>query len=171
MTNAKTEPAGPRARIVMERTFDASIAEVWALWTTKDGFEAWWGPEGFGVDVHAIDLRPGGEMRYAMKAVAPEQVAAMRQMGMPLVTEVRLTYTEIVPHRRLAYVHRADFIPGVAPYDVATSVELHEGPGGVRMVITSDAMHDAHWTDMARRGWESQLGKAPRALEAIRRRA
>jgi hypothetical protein len=31
--------------------------ELWKLWTTKDGFESWWGPEGFRADVHTIEAR------------------------------------------------------------------------------------------------------------------
>src|ERR1700722_13952040 len=119
MTDA-TPGAAQRRRITMERTFEAPIEDVWELWTTKEGIESWWGPQGFTVTVHEIDLRPGGEMRYAMRATAPEIVEGMKRMGLPLVTEARLTYQEIAPHRRLAYLHVADFVPGVAAYDIAT---------------------------------------------------
>jgi len=37
---------------------------------------------------------------------------------------------------------------------------------GVRMVLTFDAMHDEHWTQMAVMGRESGLGKLARVLEA-----
>ena len=165
MTKA-TIGAGQRRRITMERTFAAPMEDVWELWTTKEGIESWWGPEGFTVTVQVIDLRPGGEMRYTMRATAPEIVEGMKRMGLPLVTEAHLTYQEIVPHRRLAYVHAADFVPGVAAYDIATEVELSTRSAGVRMVVTIDAMHDERWTEMAVKGWESQLGKAARILAA-----
>jgi uncharacterized protein YndB with AHSA1/START domain len=164
-----TEPttgAAKRRRITMERTFDAPIEDVWELWTTKEGIESWWGPEGFTVTVHTIDLRPGGEMRYEMRATAPDIVEGMKRMGLPLVTEARLTYREIAPLRRLAYDHVADFVPGVAAYDIATEVRLFTVESGVRMVVTIDAMHDERWTEMAVKGWESQLGKAARVLTA-----
>jgi uncharacterized protein YndB with AHSA1/START domain len=158
-----------RRRIAMERTFDAPIEDVWDLWTTKEGIESWWGPEGFAVTVHDVDLRPGGEMRYAMRPTAPEQIEFMKRAGMPLVTEVRASYREIVPHQRLVLVQLADFVPDVAAYDITTVVELGVSPGGVRMVVTVDAMHDERWTEMAVKGWESQLGKAARALAAARK--
>jgi uncharacterized protein YndB with AHSA1/START domain len=161
--------AGGRRKIVLERTFDAPAEDVWELWTTKEGVESWWGPEGFRVTVHAIDPRPGGEMRYAMIASAPDVVEGMKRMGMPLVTEAKLTYREIVPRRRLAFFHAVDFVPGVAAYDVETLVELHAGAAWVRMVVTIEAMHDAHWTEMARQGWESQLDKAVRLLAGRKR--
>lgn len=153
-------------RITLERTYAAPLDDVWALWTTKDGLEAWWGPDGFAVTVRAIDVRPGGELRYAMTAVAPEMVGFMKAQGMPTTTESRVTYTEVVPHERLAYLHLADFVPGVAPYDVATTVELFAAGGGVRMVITLDRMHDDEWTQRMVAGWTSELGKLERLLAA-----
>jgi uncharacterized protein YndB with AHSA1/START domain len=152
-----------RKRISLERVYQADVQDVWDLWTTKEGIESWWGPGGFAVTVRKLDLRPGGELLYAMTAIDPPQVEFMKKAGMPLSHDARITFTEIVPLRRLAYVHLADFIPGVDPYDVATVVELHPSERGVRMVLTFDAMHDEEWTRRATMGWESELGK----LEAL----
>jgi len=151
-------------KIVIERTYLASIEDVWELWTTKEGIESWWGPEGFSVRVHEIDLRAGGVMRYAMTAVDPPQVQFMKQQGMPLTTEAKLTYTEIVPRKSIAYTHRADFIPGVEPYDVGNKVEFLAQGEKVFLVLTLDAMHSDEWTQRAVMGMESQLGKLARAI-------
>lgn len=166
MTKKETAPASaaPRRRITLDRSYRASIDEVWDLWTTKEGIESWWGPEGFEVKVRKLDLRPGGELLYAMTAVAPAQVQFMKKEGMPITTEARITFEEIVPKRRLAYRHLADFIPGVEPYDVETVVELVETPDGVRLVLTFDAMHDEAWTKRAVEGWGMELGKLGEAL-------
>jgi uncharacterized protein YndB with AHSA1/START domain len=148
-----------RRTIEMERTYQATVQDVWDLWTTKEGIESWWGPGGFAVTVRSLDLRPGGELRYAMTAIDPPQVEFMKAHGMPLTTEARLTYTEVAPLERLAYVHVADFVPGVAPYDVTHVVELFADGDSVRMVLTIEAMHDDEWTTRAVMGWESELGK------------
>jgi uncharacterized protein YndB with AHSA1/START domain len=155
-----------RRKVSFERTFNAAVEDVWNLWTTKEGIESWWGPDGFTVTVHKIDLRVGGELLYAMTATAPDQIDFLKKAGMPLTTESRLTYTEISPPRRLAYTHLADFIPGVEPYGVATTVELDAVPEGVKTVLTTDVMHDEHWTNLAVMGWENELGKLARVLEA-----
>ena len=155
---------GARRTVTLERTFEASIEEVWDLWTTKEGLESWWGPDGFVVKVQKLDLRPGGELLYTMTAVGADQIEFMRNAGMPLASETRVTYTHVDPPRRLAYSTVADFIPGVEPYDAATVVELHPIPDGVRLVLTQDAMHDEHWTQMAVMGWESELNKLARVL-------
>jgi uncharacterized protein YndB with AHSA1/START domain len=148
-----------RAQFSIERTYASTIEEAWALWTTKAGIESWWGPEGFDVTVTSLDLRPGGELVYLMTAAAPEQVAFMKQAGMPISTECKVKYTEVSPPGRLAYKTLADFVPGVTPYEVATVVDLQSTPDGVRLSVTVDAMHDDVWTERARAGNESQMRK------------
>lgn len=157
-----------RRKLTLERTWQATVAEVWRLWTTKEGLESFWGPEGFSVEVHTLDLRPGGALEYAMTASAPEQIAFMQRAGLPLTVPQRLTYTEVVPLRRLAWELLADFIPGTAPYPAATRVELFPDPQGVRMVLTFDAMHDEEWTRRSVLGRESELGKLLRVSAARR---
>lgn len=152
-------------RITLERVYRADIQDVWELWTTKDGIESWWGPGGFKVTVRTLDLRAGGELRYAMTAIDPPMVEFMKKEGMPVTQECRITFTEVVPLRRLAYVHLTDFIPGVDPYDVSTVVELQPATDGVRMTLTFDAMHNDEWTQRAVKGWEGELGKLAVVLE------
>lgn len=163
MTSA---PTTARAKFSIQRIYAASLDEVWVLWTTKSGIESWWGPEGFEVTVTSIDLRSGGDLIYRMTAAAPEQVAFMMRAGIPLTTECKVTYTEVVPRRRLAYKTSVDFVPGVAPYEVATVVEFNETLEGVKLTITFDAMHDDVWTERAHAGHESQMRKLD-ALLAI----
>lgn len=162
-STARTES---RRRITLERVYAATLQDVWDLWATKDGIESWWGPGGFAVSVRRLDLRPGGELHYAMTAIDPPQVEFMKRAGMPLTHEARLTYTEVIVRRRLAYVHLADFIPGVEPYDVATVVELASTPQGVRMTLTFDAMHSDEWTERAVMGHEGELTKLAAVVAA-----
>ncbi|HVZ71155.1 MAG TPA: SRPBCC domain-containing protein [Polyangia bacterium] len=158
-----------KKRITIERTYDdATIEDVWELWTTKDGIESWWGPEGFAVTVQHLDLRPGGELVYTMTATVPETIAFMKNAGMPVATQTRLVYDEIVPPRRLAYTNRVDFVPGVATYDNGTVIELEARGAAVHLTLTLDAMHDETWTSRAVMGWENELGKLERALAARR---
>jgi uncharacterized protein YndB with AHSA1/START domain len=154
----------PRQRITIERTYKASIEDVWGLWTTTEGIESWWGPDGFTVHVRSLDLRPGGELRYAMTATATPQVEFMKKAGMPLTNEHRVVYTEVVPPSRLGFDHLVDFIPDVESYEVAILVELQQTTTGVRMILTIDRMHDDVWTQRAVAGWESELSKLAKVL-------
>lgn len=161
-----TKSGSAKKTITIERTFAGDLEDVWDLWTTKAGVEAWWGPEGFSTKVHALELRPGGALHYAMTATAPEQVAFMKKAGLPLTSDTHGTYDEIVPRTRLAFRQVADFIPGVAAYDVATVVELRQRGQGVHMLLIVDAMHDEQWTKMAEQGWRSQIEKLAKILVA-----
>jgi uncharacterized protein YndB with AHSA1/START domain len=125
----------------LERDYRATLEEVWALWTTKEGIESWWGPEGFSVTVQHLDLRPGGE----------------------LATEVSLAYAEVEHLRRLSYTTSTDFVPDVEPYASTTRVSFSPEPPGVHMVLSFSPMHDEEWTQRARLGHESELVR----LEAI----
>ena len=155
-----------KKRITFERDYGAPVEDVWDLWTTKEGLESWWGPEGFTIAVRKLDLRSGGILEYAMTASAPPQVEFMKRAGMPLTTLARVTYTEVVLHRRLGFTHLVDFVPGVAAYEVVTDVEFQSSPEGTKMTVTIDAMHDDQWTQNAKMGWESQLGKLEKALKS-----
>ena len=157
-----------RPKLTLERTFQASIEEAWELWTTKAGIEAWWGPEGFSVAVRELDLRPGGSLVYEMTATGPDQVDYVIKSGMPLTTVQHVVYTQVEPPRRLAYRDTVDFVPGVAPYEVDSVIELHETDDGVRMVLTFEAMHDDHWTRMATLGRESQFRRLEELLASRR---
>ena len=156
--------ASTRPKLTLERTFRAPIQRVWELWTTRAGVEAWWGPDGFSVEVRSLDLRPGGRLDYAMTAVAAEQVDYMKKAGMPLRTEHSLLFTEVTPPHRLAYTTRADFIPDVEPYVIETVLELQEVERGTRLVLSFDRMHDDRWTQLATMGHESELDRLGKLL-------
>lgn len=162
------EPASPKptsTKIRIERLYPASAEEVWELWTTSEGIESWWAPDGFRVEISTLDLRPGGALVYTMTATGPEQVEFMRGAGMPLTTESRKRFTEVRAATRLAYQSLADFIPGVAPYEFLTVVDLQASGDGVRVVMTVDPMHDEVWTQRLVAGRENELDNLGKVIE------
>jgi uncharacterized protein YndB with AHSA1/START domain len=169
-TKTGKSPDASRRKLTFERTFRARAEDVWDLWTTKAGLESWWGPDGFTTTVRKLELRPGGGFEYTMTATAPAIIEGMKAAGLPLTSVAHGTYTEVTPPRRLAYKTVADFIPGVAPYEVAAVVEIHTTAHGVRMVVTEDAMHDEQWTQMSAMGMNSSLDKLVKVIEARRAR-
>src|SRR3954447_4082392 len=102
--------------IVLERTYDAPPEEIWRMWTTAEGIEQWWSPDGFETKVHKLELQPGGELVHEMTAVAPKMVELMNQSGMPLSTTATKTFTEIEEPTRLSYTSMVDFVPDHEPY-------------------------------------------------------
>ncbi len=164
MTDLHT--AATRPTITFERRYEAPVQDLWELWTTKEGFESWWGPEGFRVEVRQLDLRVGGALSYAMIAAGAEQIAFMESAGMPTSTETRATFGAIEPLLRLTIRHVIDFIPGVAPYNNDVTVAFAAEGTHATMMITVDAHLSEEWTQRAAAGWESQLTKLPAVLAA-----
>ncbi len=155
-----------RPKINLERTLRASVEDVWEAWTTKKGLEAWWGPEGFTTTVRKLDLRPGGKFEHAMTATSPAAIEAMKSAGLELTSVAGGAYSEVTPRRRLVYTTLADFIPGVTPYEVVAVIEIQPTAGGVRLVVTEDAMHDDLWTERSTMGMDSSLDRLVKFLDA-----
>ncbi|MEZ4224734.1 MAG: SRPBCC domain-containing protein [Polyangiaceae bacterium] len=146
-------------KITLERTYDAPAEALWELWTTKAGFESWWGPEGFRVEVHVLEPRAGGALSYDMIADAPDAIAAMKRMNQPLSHGTRGRFGEFAPFERLTLVHVIDFVPGSEPYESVIEVDFHGMGDRSRMVVTLHPHRDPHWTKMSIEGFRSQLAK------------
>jgi uncharacterized protein YndB with AHSA1/START domain len=146
-------------KVVIERTYRASLQDVWELWTTKDGFESWWGPQGFRAEVHELDARVGGALRYDMIADSPEMIAEMKRQGAPVSHPTRARFTVVEPRERLVITNVIDFLPGVATYESDIAVALFSVDDRVRMVVTLDPMHSDQFTKMQEEGFTSQLTK------------
>jgi uncharacterized protein YndB with AHSA1/START domain len=147
------------AKIEIERTYRASIEDVWDLWTTKEGFESWWGPQGFRAEVQQLDARVGGILRYEMIADTPEMIAEMKRVGQPTSHAVQSHFTELERHERLVLTNVIDFLPGIPTYESRIAVDFFASGGTVRMVTTLDRMHSDEFTGMQQEGFTSQLTK------------
>jgi uncharacterized protein YndB with AHSA1/START domain len=156
--------------VVVERSYTGTPIELWELWTTKEGFESWWGPEGFRVEVKTIDPRVGGKLIYDMIADTPEMVAAMKESGMPLTHSTHGTFAEVEPNKRLRVLYIIDFVPGQSPYENNIVAELIPQGASVTMRVSIDAHPQDEWTQRSAQGFNSQLTKLPAALTALRRK-
>jgi uncharacterized protein YndB with AHSA1/START domain len=159
--------AAAQAPVRFDRRYEnAEVRDLWDLWTTKEGLETWWGPQGFRIEVHKVDLRVGGELMYDMIASAPEQIEFMKKANMPLSIATRASFGEIAPLRHLEIVHVIDFVPGMPPYENRIRVEFSSEKGAARMVVTVEPHSTPEWTQRAAMGMESQLTKVPDVLAA-----
>jgi uncharacterized protein YndB with AHSA1/START domain len=150
MSDANSSAAAPDPpRLVIERTYRASVDELWELWTTKEGFESWWPPEGLRTKVHVIESRPNGKVHYDMIAEAPEALATLKKLGLPASHLERARFSEFRPRERLVLKIMMDFIPGVEPYENTITVDFMRSGEWVRMVVTLCPMHSMEFTKLA----------------------
>jgi uncharacterized protein YndB with AHSA1/START domain len=146
-----------RSSTVISRTYRTCVEELWALWTTKEGFESWWGGEGSRVEVHTIEAREGGTLHYDMIALASADIVTRNRMGLAPSSSVRTRFAEFRPYQRLILTHIIDFVPGVKPYEQTIAVDFFPTGDTVRMVTTIEPMHDEEFTQTSIRVFISQL--------------
>ena len=82
--------------IVLSREFDAPRELVFQAYTDPEHLPHWFGPNGFSLTLHSMDVRPGGTSRYTMHG--------------PDGTDYgnRVVYQEVVHPERLVYLHGED---------------------------------------------------------------
>lgn len=141
----------------LQRTYNADPATIWERWTTPAGIESWWAPDGYTVEVRQLDLRPDGELVYAMTATAPEQIEFMNNAGMPLTTVSRKRFTELSEPTRIAYTSVIDFVPDHEPYEHLTVVDLTPTADGTRVTMSVEPLHDDVWTERLLAGRSMEL--------------
>lgn len=128
---------GHEGSVVIERTFDAPVEEIWQMWTVPEHFRSWFGPTGATIPVAKMDVRVGGERIHCMEMQTPDGPMQMWFAGefLEVVELQRLVYTEAV----VADEHGSPIAgtDGHAPSGVTeVHVELAPVAGGTRMVLT-----------------------------------
>ncbi len=78
----------------VERRFDATMDQVWAMWTDPALFQKWYGPMGMTVPVAEMDVKVGGTRKISMEMVTPDRTMTMWFTGV---------YKEVTPVTRLVY--------------------------------------------------------------------
>jgi uncharacterized protein YndB with AHSA1/START domain len=82
--------------LIATRVFDAPREMVYQTWTEPMHLSNWWGPKGFTITTHVIDVRPGGVWRYMMHGPNGDDY------------DNKITYIEVVSPERIVYSHGDD---------------------------------------------------------------
>jgi uncharacterized protein YndB with AHSA1/START domain len=90
--HAATMPAAVR-QFVVSRVFDAPRHLVYRAWTEAEALSRWWGPRGFKMGMHGLDLRPGGIFLYSMQAPDGRTLWG------------KFTFAEVAPPERITFVN------------------------------------------------------------------
>jgi len=115
--------------LVFTRIFDAPVERVWQAWVDPEDVKRWWGPQGFTAPLARIDFREGGTSLLCMSSPDfGENYSIWR-------------YEEIVPLRRIVYVHNlAD--PEGRKVDPATLGMPPDFPQDQRHAITFEPLDE-----------------------------
>jgi uncharacterized protein YndB with AHSA1/START domain len=136
---------------VIERTYAASPARVFAAWADKSAKGQWFGPPEGGAD-HELDFRVGGRERFAANVQGA------------LYTYDAL-YEDIVPGERIVYTYAMDRDGERMSVSVSTVEILASGDGAQLRYTEQGVFLDGIDTPQARRhGTEEILDKLGVAL-------
>jgi uncharacterized protein YndB with AHSA1/START domain len=108
--------------IVLTRVFDAPRSMVWDAWTDPAQAAQWWGPRGFTVTTHEVDVRAGGVWRFTMHG--PD--------GTDYPNEHH--YTEVVPQERITHQH-GGHRPGGTEVSFVMTVTFEDEGDGTRVTL------------------------------------
>ncbi|HEX9463819.1 MAG TPA: SRPBCC family protein [Alphaproteobacteria bacterium] len=151
-----TKRSADHATFVIERTYSAAPARVFAAWSTAEAKAAWFvGPAGkWSVLERKLDFRVGGRERVR-GAIA----------GGP-VTDFDACYFDIVPNERIVYAYGMHLDDRRISVSLAT-IEFKPQGTGTRLVLTEqgvflDGYDDAGSRERGTRGLLDQLEAALR---------
>ena len=150
----------------IERSFDAKINEVWAMWTDPAKFSAWYGPNGMSVPVAEMDVRVGGTRRICMEMQTPDRTMSMWFTGVykEISAPHRLVYTEAMCDEAGTLIPpKAMGMPGDTPDITEVIVDLREDGGKTRMTM----IHRGVPTGTAGEGgWKQAIDKLAALLDS-----
>lgn len=125
-------------QLVIERVFNAPRELVFKAWTEADRLAKWWGQAGSTIEVHKLDLAPGGIFHYSLKGPMGEMWG-------------RFVYKEIIAPERLTFVMSfsdkdcniapAPFFDGKWPREIWNELTLTEEGGTTRLKLTGKPMN------------------------------
>jgi uncharacterized protein YndB with AHSA1/START domain len=128
--------------LVIARKLAAPRALVYAAFTDAAHLARWWGPRGFSLETHELDVRAGGRFRHTMRG--PDGHAFPFQG----------VYTEVVPLERLAF--ESVIHDGV---EVKTVVTFEDHAGGTTVTVRQTHSKETAATRGAKEGWSQSLDR------------
>jgi len=131
----------------LERLIAVPPERVFDLWTEPDLLVRWWGPEGFEIPAHALDVRVGGRWRTTMRG--PDGNAL----------HVSGVYRAIERPRRLVLTWAWEDSDGARGHESEITVTFEPAPGGTRLVLVQQPFESKDSRDRHGEGWSSSFNK------------
>jgi uncharacterized protein YndB with AHSA1/START domain len=123
----------------IDRTFEAPIDLIWAMWTEADHFANWYGPSGAKIPRAEMDVRVGGRRHIAMAMETPRGPMQMFFVGeyREVNPKTRLVYTEAMADAdgRLLTAEQMG-MPAGAHMETSIVVELEDLGDRTKMTLT-----------------------------------
>jgi uncharacterized protein YndB with AHSA1/START domain len=141
MASATSQPDESRV-LQLSRRFAAPRERVFRALTEAAQLVRWWGPKGFTVPEHSLDVRPGGAWRTVMRSPEGENHV------------VSGVYREIVPPAHLVFTWGWE-TDGPRGHETLVTIELRERGDGTELVLRQELFESESSRDQHAHGWSS----------------
>lgn len=153
------------SEIVITRTFAAPRALVWQAFTDAEHMKRWFAPKTFTTPFGEVDARPGGVMRFCMRAPDGKEFWG------------RGVYQEVVEHERLSYLDAFTDPEGNVvdpsyygissehPREALVTITFEEVEGGTRVTLRHALPAAVTERDGAQQGWTEMFDKLGELLQ------
>jgi uncharacterized protein YndB with AHSA1/START domain len=131
----------------LERLIAAPPERVFELWTEPALLVQWWGPEGYQIPAHALDVRPGGKW-----------ITTLRGTDGVLRT-VSGVYRTVERPKRLVMSWAWHDEQGRPGHETEIVVTFDAAPGGTRLVLLQQEFATTAERDAHAAGWTSTFNK------------
>jgi len=138
--------------LTLTRRLQAAPDKVWRAWTDPQALMRWFAPsDEFETPTVECDLRVGGRYRIVMKAPDGE------------LHDVRGTYREIEPNRRLVFTWAWQSTPGE---ESTVTITLRADGSGTELSLQHDGLPSAESRDRHQHGWVGCVNRLERLVAA-----
>jgi uncharacterized protein YndB with AHSA1/START domain len=131
----------------LERLIAAPPERVFDLWTDPELLVQWWGPEGYQIPAHTLDVRPGGKWITTMRGTDG------------ILRTVSGVYRAVEPPRRLVMSWAWHDDKGGRGHESEITVTFDPAPGGTKLVLTQQEFATVGERDAHAAGWTSSFNK------------
>jgi uncharacterized protein YndB with AHSA1/START domain len=158
------DPKSETKDLVVTRSFDAPVAEVWKYWAESERVKRWWGPNGFTAPLARMDFREGGTSLVCMRAPNGQDFYNT------------WTYRKIEPLKRIEFIlgwadkdgMKADPVkmglPPDIPQEVRHVVTFKDVGGKTELTVTEYGYKTDQTLELSKGGLEQCLDKMAAAL-------
>ncbi len=141
-----------------ERTFNASTADVWRVWTDADFVKKWWGPKGYSALVVRDDVREGGSYLWAMKSEKAKMYWNTGSYKQVVATQRIVSTMSFADENGKAIPGSQAPAPGRWPDEITVIVEFSELEGKTRVTVTEVRIPLIVYP-LVKIGWAQQFDK------------
>jgi len=145
--------------ILIQRSFELPVTEVWKAWTEPESFKKWWGPKEYTCPECRIDFKEGGKLFACMKDKKDGKMTWSTGIYREIIPYKKIVVTDSFSDRDGNIISAAQAgMPGNFPEESLITVEFEEHYGKTNLTLKHEGL-PAELHDDCRTGWNSSLDK------------